>query len=108
MQGSTYERRASRREAGGGLPRGPPGARRVAWTRSFRLTTAVHSASIAAILPEGTVVELEGVGHCAPIEAHSQVTRVIRALADWARSRGNCLGGSAFEPRRRRRTSTRL
>ena len=47
-----------------------------------RLTPLVHSRSIAAVLPDATLVELEGIGHCAPIEAHAEVTARIRALAE--------------------------
>ena len=46
-----------------------------------RLTPPVHARSIAAALPDANVIELEGAGHCAPIEAHREVTGQIRAVA---------------------------
>ncbi len=49
-----------------------------------RLTPPVHSRSIAAALPDATLLELEGVGHCAPIEAHAEVSGQIRALSERA------------------------
>ena len=52
-----------------------------------RLTPPVHSRSIASVLPDATLVELEGVAHCSPIEAHSHVTREIRTLAAETASR---------------------
>ena len=45
-----------------------------------RLTPPDHSRSIVAALPDATLLELEEVGHCAPIEAHSEVTARIRDL----------------------------
>ncbi len=45
-----------------------------------RLTPPVHARAIAAALPDATLVELPGVGHMIPIEAHAQVTEVIRRL----------------------------
>jgi pimeloyl-ACP methyl ester carboxylesterase len=49
-----------------------------------RLTPTVHSRAIGRALPDAVVVELKGVGHCAPIEAHGEVTGEIRALLDRA------------------------
>jgi non-heme chloroperoxidase len=46
-----------------------------------RLTPPVHAQAIAAALPEATLLELAGVGHAAPIEAHVQVTEAILDLA---------------------------
>jgi pimeloyl-ACP methyl ester carboxylesterase len=45
-----------------------------------RLTPPVHARSIAAALPDAAILVLPGVGHCAPIEAHSEVTEQIRTL----------------------------
>ncbi|CAN5650837.1 alpha/beta hydrolase [soil metagenome] len=45
-----------------------------------RLTPPVHARAIAKSLPDATLVELPGVGHMAPIEAHAEITEVIRGL----------------------------
>ncbi len=45
-----------------------------------RLTPPVHARAIVKVLPDATLVELPGVGHMVPIEAHTQVTAVIRRL----------------------------
>ena len=46
-----------------------------------RLTPPVHARSIAAALPDAPILELPGVGHCAPIEAHADVSTQIKNLA---------------------------
>jgi pimeloyl-ACP methyl ester carboxylesterase len=45
-----------------------------------RLTPPVHARAIAQSLPDATLVELPGVGHMAPLEAHVAVTATIREL----------------------------
>lgn len=47
-----------------------------------RLTPPSHSRRIAALLPDGELVELPGIGHMAPLEAPDEVTAHIAALAD--------------------------
>ena len=46
-----------------------------------RLTPPVHARAIAAEVPGATLVEMAGVGHMAPIEAHDDVTDHLRRLA---------------------------
>ena len=46
-----------------------------------RLTPPVHARAITAEVPGATLVEIAGVGHMAPIEAHHDVTDHLRRLA---------------------------
>ena len=46
-----------------------------------RLTPPVHARAITAEVPGATLVELAGVGHMAPVEAHHDVTDHLRRLA---------------------------
>lgn len=46
-----------------------------------RLTPPVHARAIVEALPDATLVELPGVGHGAPLEAHVEVTGAIQDLA---------------------------
>ncbi|HEV2810328.1 MAG TPA: alpha/beta hydrolase [Acidimicrobiales bacterium] len=45
-----------------------------------RLTPPVHGSAIKAEVPGATLVEMAGVGHMAPIEAHREVTDHLRRL----------------------------
>jgi pimeloyl-ACP methyl ester carboxylesterase len=48
-----------------------------------RLTPPSHAARLERLLPDSAgVVELERVGHMAPVEAHQQVNAAVRQLAD--------------------------
>lgn len=48
-----------------------------------RLTPPQHAERLARLLPESAgIVELERVGHMAPVEAHQRVNAAIRQLAD--------------------------
>lgn len=46
-----------------------------------RLTPARHAHRLMQMLPDAQLVELAGVGHMAPLEAHHEVTAHIRAFA---------------------------
>lgn len=46
-----------------------------------RLTPPVHARAIAAEVPGTALVEIAGVGHMAPIEAHHEVSEHLRRLA---------------------------
>lgn len=46
-----------------------------------RITPPVHARSIAATLPQATLVELPGVGHTAPLEAAPEVSHQLDRLA---------------------------
>jgi len=47
-----------------------------------RLTPPVHARAIAGALPDVHLVELAATGHTSPLEAHSEVTGLLRTLAD--------------------------
>ena len=49
-----------------------------------RLTPPVHVRAIADALPEVQLVELAAIGHTSPLEAHAEVTGLLRALAGQA------------------------
>lgn len=46
-----------------------------------RLTPPVHARAIAAALPDAPLIELPGIGHMAPLEAHAEISRHVRQLA---------------------------
>lgn len=46
-----------------------------------RLIAPGFSRRLAEVLPQGTLVELPGIGHQAPLEAHDEVTAILRELA---------------------------
>lgn len=45
-----------------------------------RLTPPVHARAIAAAVPGSSLIELPGVGHMTPLEAHAEVTDHLRRL----------------------------
>ena len=49
-----------------------------------RLTPPVHARAIAEALPKVQLVELATIVHTSPLEAHSEVTGLLRALAGQA------------------------
>ncbi|MDQ4134057.1 MAG: alpha/beta hydrolase, partial [Actinomycetota bacterium] len=45
-----------------------------------RLTPPVHARAMVKALPDAQLVELPGTGHTTPLEAHAEVTELIREL----------------------------
>lgn len=45
-----------------------------------RLTPPVHGRAMVEVLPDAELVELEATGHTSPLEAHAEVTDLIRAV----------------------------
>lgn len=46
-----------------------------------KLTPLMHAQRLVALLPNAELIELDGVGHMTPLEAHAEVTAHIRAFA---------------------------
>jgi pimeloyl-ACP methyl ester carboxylesterase len=45
-----------------------------------RLTPPVHARAMVKVLPDARLVELPATGHTSPLEAHTEVTHIIRAV----------------------------